>query len=46
MHAKSKLNNVETLISLALIDLEVSYEELKKLLEKKKSMKKLKKVLE
>ena len=29
MHAKSKLNNVETLISLALIDLEVSHEELK-----------------
>ena len=41
MLAKSKLNNIETLMSQALIDLDISHEEFKKpLLMKKKSMSK------
>ena len=35
MLAKSKLNSIETLMSQGLIDLEISYEEVKQLLMKK-----------
>ena len=40
MLAKSKLNTIETLMSQALIDLDISHEEFKQLLMRKKSMKK------
>ena len=40
MLAKSKLNSIETLISQALIDLEISHEEFKTIVNEKKSMKK------
>ena len=40
MLAKSKLNCIETLISQALIDLDISQEKLKQLLMRKKSMSK------
>ena len=44
---KSKLNSIDTDISLALIDLEIIHEEFKTIVnEKKKSMKKWKKTLE
>ena len=39
MLAKRKINNIKTLTSQALIDLEISHEEFKQLLMKKKSMK-------
>ena len=38
--AKSKLNSIGTLISQALIDLEISHEEFKTIVKEKKSMKK------
>ena len=37
MFAKSKLNSFETLMSLALIDLDISHEDLKQLLMRKKN---------
>ena len=40
MLAKSKLNSIGTLISQALIDLEISHEEFKTIAKEKKSMKK------
>ena len=40
MLAKTKLNCIETLMSQALIDLDISHEELKQLLMRKKSMSK------
>ena len=40
MLAKSKLNSIGTLISQALIDLEISHEEFKTIVKEKKSMKK------
>ena len=40
MLTKSKLNTIETLMSQALIDLDISHEEFKQLLMRKKSMKK------
>ena len=47
MLAKSKLNSIETLMSQALIDLHISHEEFKTIVnEKKKSTSKRKKVLE
>ena len=36
--AKSKLNSIETLVSHALIDMEISYEEFDKILKEKKNM--------
>ena len=39
MLAKSKLNSIETLISQALTDLEISHKNLKELLMKKKNLK-------
>ena len=42
--ARNKLNIVETLLSSALSDLDISHEEFEKLLMKKLSMKKLKKI--
>ena len=46
MLAKSKLNSSKTLISQPLIDFEISNKEFKTIVNEKKSMKKLKKVLE
>ena len=40
MLAKSKLNSIETLISLALIDLEITHEEFIAIVKEKKSAKK------
>ena len=40
MLAKSKLNSIETLMSQALIDLEISHKEFKTIVHEKKSMKK------
>ena len=40
MLAKSKLNSIETLISLALIDLEITHEEFIVIVKEKKSAKK------
>ena len=42
MLAKRKINNIKTLTSQALLDLEISHEEFKQLLMKKKSRKKMK----
>ena len=42
MLAKSKLSNIETLISQALIDMEISYEEFVTILKEKDKYKKLK----
>ena len=36
--AKSKLNSIETLVSHALIDMEIRYEEFDKILKEKKNM--------
>ena len=44
MLAQSKFNSIETLISQALIDLEISHEEFKTIDKEKKSMKKWKKI--
>ena len=46
MLAKSKLHSIETLISQALIDLDISHEEFKTIAKKKKSMNIIKKKLE
>ena len=46
MLANSKLNSIETLVSQALIDLEISHEKFKILLMKNNIMKILKKILE
>ena len=45
MLAQSKLNSTETVISLALIGLEISHKEFKTIVNDKKSMKKGKKTL-
>ena len=45
MFAKRKLNSIETLMSQALIDLDISHEEFKTIANEKKNMSKLKKVL-
>ena len=45
MLAKNKLNSIETLMYQTLIDLDLSHEEFKKVLMRKKSMSKGKKVL-
>ena len=42
MFAKSKLNSVETLISQALIDLEISHEEFKTIVNEKEMYEKIK----
>ena len=42
MLAKSKLNSIETLISQALIDLEISHEEFKKIVNEKEKYEKMK----
>ena len=42
--AKSKLNSIETLVSHALIDMEISYEEFDKILKEKKNMRRWKKM--
>ena len=44
MMAKSKLNSIETLISQALIDLDISHKEFVRILKKKINMKRLKKL--
>ena len=43
MLAKSKLNSIETLTYHALIDLEISHQEFKTIVNKKESIKKMKK---
>ena len=45
MVAKGNLNSIEALISEELIDLDISHENLKQLLTKKKNMKEWKKIL-
>ena len=42
MLAKRKLNSIETLMSLALIDLDISYEEFKTILNEKKKYEQVK----
>ena len=44
MLAKSKLNSIETLISQALIDLEISREEFKTIVKEKEKYEKMKKM--
>ena len=44
MLAKSKLNSIETLISQALTDMEISHEEFVTILKEKDDMRKLKKI--
>ena len=46
MLAKSKLNSIETLMSQALIDLDISHEEFKTISNKKEKYEQMKKVLE
>ena len=46
MLAKSKLNSIETLISQALIDLEISHEEFKKIVNEKEKYERMKEILE
>ena len=43
---KSKLNSIESLMSQALINLDISHEEYKTIVNEKKSMNKCKKILE
>ena len=46
MPAKSKLNSIKTLISKALVDLEISHEEFKTIINEKEKYEKMKKTLE
>ena len=45
MLAKSKLNSIETLISQALIDLEISHEEFKTIVNEKERYKQMKEII-
>ena len=46
MPAKSKLKSIKTLISKALVDLEISHEEFKTIINEKEKCEKMKKTLE